>query len=314
MQLDLVIVTFNRLDKLKKSLQCYDEQTQRFRNLILIDNCSTDGTREFLDEWAKLESCFHKIVIHSDENMGGSGGFYLGQKKAMELGADWIFIADDDAYAAPNMVEEFYDYLSKNCTNKISAVCAKVLRTDGTIATDHRDRFLITDGKKWPYKRFNRLHVLETEYTKEVFSIDLLSYVGSFLNSKALLKYGLVNPNYFIFYDDTEHSLRLRKYGSILVVPKITIVHEGGVTEEKKGYVSWRSYYSTRNCTHMLLKHFPRTAIFDVYMGFRRIIGRKLHHHSSNALDIQQERAIWDAFWGKLGKHKKYKPGWESQK
>ena len=85
-KLDLVIVTFNRLEKLKKALSCYEKQTSPFRNLILVNNCSTDGTKEYIDEWQREKTFFGKIVIHTDENLGGSGGFYLGQKKAAELG------------------------------------------------------------------------------------------------------------------------------------------------------------------------------------------------------------------------------------
>ena len=314
MQLDLVIVTYNRLEKLKKALQCYENQTRGFRNLILVDNCSTDGTREWLDEWgASTSDKFNKKVIHAEENLGGSGGFYLGQKKAMELGADWVFVADDDAYAAPTMVEEFYKFVSNHDSSKLSAICATVRNMDGSIAEYHRDRYEIVNGTNWFYKEFKRVHVTEEEYGLKYFTIDLLSYVGSFINANAMRMYGLVNPKYFIFFDDSEHSLRLKKYGEIIVVPQMEIVHEGGTSEVKKGSISWRSYYEIRNSTHMLLKHHPRTIIKKVFEEFHRVLGRIVHHTPTNAVDILVETAVMDAAFCRLGMHKKYKPGWESQ-
>ena len=310
--LDLVIVTYNRLEKLKKALACYEQQTASFRNLIVVDNCSTDGTAEFLDKWQSIKSGkFQKIVNHSPENVGGSGGFHLGQKKAMELGADWVFVADDDAYAAPNMIEEFYRFTESHDASRFSAICAAVKNMDGSIAPYHRDRVRIEPGDKWPYKKFFRDTVKDDEYESEFFTIDLLSYVGAFLNAKSLRKSGLVDPSFFIFFDDSEHSLRLRKCGKIIVVPKMEIMHEGGNSETKKDVLVWRYYYQVRNETRMLLKHYPRTAIKGVLFELRRIVGRKLHHAPYNQADLLTETAVWDALWCNMGKHKKYKPGWE---
>ena len=93
-----VIVTYNRLEKLKKALKCYETQTMLPKYLVIVNNCSTDGTKDYLNEWLKETSFIKKIVINTESNLGGSGGFYIGQKKALELDVDWIYLADDDAY------------------------------------------------------------------------------------------------------------------------------------------------------------------------------------------------------------------------
>lgn len=310
--LDIVIVTYNRLEKLKKALHCYEEQSQGFRNLILVNNCSTDGTKEWIDKWASESSDkFLKVVIHAPKNMGGAGGFYLGQKKSLELGADWVFVADDDAYATPNMVEEFYKFTNEHDCRGYSAICASVHNLDDRIDEYHRDRYEIIDGRNWLFKELRRFHVTEDDYKKEYFSIDFLSYVGSFINASAMKKYGTANHDYFIFFDDSEHSIRLKKFGDIIVVPRIKINHEGGATGKDSNVLSWRSYYSMRNEFHMRLKHFPRTTIYDIYIALRKFGGRIIHRRNTNEYDMLEETAIFDAIRGHLGKHKKYKPGWE---
>ena len=80
MTVDVVIVTYNRLEKLKKAIASYENQTRTFRNMIVVNNHSTDGTQEFLEAWKMEKAAFSKYVISTDDYLGGSGGYYLGQK------------------------------------------------------------------------------------------------------------------------------------------------------------------------------------------------------------------------------------------
>ena len=51
MELGVVIVTFNRLEKLKEALKAYEMQTRRPDRILVVDNCSTDGTDAYLQKW-----------------------------------------------------------------------------------------------------------------------------------------------------------------------------------------------------------------------------------------------------------------------
>lgn len=306
MTLDIAIVTYNRLEKLKKALLHYEQQTSAFRNLIIVNNCSTDGTSEFLKEYCSQEHYkFQTILINTDENLGGSGGFYLGQKKALELNADWVMVADDDAYAAPDMVEQFYNFIEHHDSSKISAVCAAVYNSDNTINTYHRRRISIHKCTI-----FNSHGVNINEYQKKEFNIDLLSYVGSFINKKALKKIGTVNRHYFIYHDDTEHSLRLKKYGPIITVPNIRITHDDENSADLKNnpIPHWKLYYLKRNHMHMLIKHYPKCVINDYIFQLRCTVGAWLHHPQMNVYEEIERKAMWDAFWHRMGKSKKYHP------
>lgn len=69
-----VIVTFNRLGKLPKTLETVRAQTHDCEWVVVVNNASTDGTRAYLDglDDPKL------VVLHLDENLGGAGGFEHG--------------------------------------------------------------------------------------------------------------------------------------------------------------------------------------------------------------------------------------------
>ena len=68
---DIVIVTYNRLAKLQYALECYDKQTMPFRTLIVVDNNSTDGTKEEIENIPQLE------VFLGNGSLFYSGGMRL---------------------------------------------------------------------------------------------------------------------------------------------------------------------------------------------------------------------------------------------
>ena len=308
--LALVIVTFNRIEKLKKTLLHYDQQTADFSSLIVVNNASNDGTDQYLSEWSNIKSSYKKYVINLPENMGGSGGFYEGQKFALTLNPDWIYVADDDAYADRDMIAEFYRFIEERNTDNISAVCATVYNADGSIAYEHR-RYL-------RYKNYIKQMMIPsyaTDYEKAYFNIDLLSYVGSFLKVSALLKIGLVNPRYFIYEDDSEHSLRLKKNGDILCVPKMKIIHDSGqniAIADEDVVVSWRDYYAIRNLLNKMVCHNIFTAIYITGAYVKKMLIRGKNMHKDERRMICQ--ALVDAWCDKLGKHKIYSPGWQINK
>lgn len=307
MKLSIVIVTFNRLEKLKKAISLYEQQTINGKidyRLIVVNNCSTDGTTDFLNEWGKTESPFEKVIINTESNLGGAGGFYTGEKKALELGSDWVFVADDDAYPHKDMIEKFIEYQSKHDCSNISAICAAVYKPNETVDLAHRLLFkklglFKEESKNCPIEFFN----------KDKFEFDLLSYVGPFINSNALKKVGLIEPKYFIYSDDTEHSLRLKKYGKIICVPCIKITHEAGGDQEKKPNITtWREYYLLRNRLNMHKRHHKLVALYAFIAQFRRLY---LTNREKGERRKMLRTAFWDAYLNRLGKHKIYKPGWQ---
>ena len=301
MNVDVVIVTYNRLEKLKKTISYYDNLTSFPRNIVIVNNNSTDGTKEFLEIWEKESSNYKKHILHLNENIGGSGGFYEGQKYALGLDPDWIMLADDDAYPDASSFTLFEEFVSTHNTDDISAICSSVLKTDGSIDTSHRCRYHFIKGLF-----FERLRSEIEEYDKEWFEIDLLSYVGCFIKKESLRKAGLVNPKYFIYCDDTEHSIRLKKQGRIICVPGIKIVHDDQ-NIKNMNIASWKDYYGYRNEIDMLKKHHPLAAI----AWSRRQL--KVLKQYPNKLKIYKT-ALKDAWRGKLGIHELYKPGWTSEK
>ena len=135
----VVLVTYNRLEKLKIALNSYEVQSRKPTHIIVVNNNSSDGTSEFLKEWELSSTLSKHTVINTGKNLGGAGGFYIGMKKAIELGADWIWVADDDAYPDNNAFKVLSITIGNNTFSDVACFCGAVyIGKSNSIDTDHR--------------------------------------------------------------------------------------------------------------------------------------------------------------------------------
>ena len=306
MKIGAVIVTYNRIKELRCCLAAYEAQTLPPAFVLVVDNHSTDGTKEWLDEWAGGKLPFMALVHHLDQNYGGCGGFYRGMEAAMQKDFDWLWIADDDAYPAPDALEKLAAFMQSHPkeTGECSALCAAVMdrACPQQVIPGHRRRM------KKGFLNIPESIVSTEEYKKEYFSLDLFSYVGTAIKKETLQTAGLPEKDYFIYYDDSEHSVRVRRAGPIYCVPACKILHPNA-PPENHGPLKWKDYYSIRNVLLEYQKNFPG----------RYYAMRLLRCYANALLSKTAERrtmyleAIREARAGHKGLHPVYKPGWMSK-
>ena len=138
MEIGVVLVTYNRIDKLKIALKSYEKQTILPKYILVVNNNSTDGTKEYLEEWKKEQNGIEKIIINLEKNTGGSGGFYEGLKNSLNLNAKWVWVADDDAYPKEDAFEVAQKYFEEHKNDNLSAICGTVYTANETIDYSHR--------------------------------------------------------------------------------------------------------------------------------------------------------------------------------
>lgn len=302
MRITAVIVTFNRLEKLKKTLLAFDSQIVFPDKVLVVDNHSTDSTNQFLNNWKSDSKNFEKEVITLPHNMGGSGGFHAGLEKCITDGAEWIWVSDDDAYPQKDAFKIARDFIAEN-NDGISAICGTVLY-EGGIDYHHRRRM--------SYKGFSIYDISSNkdDYKMDSFELNVFSYAGTIINLNALKTVGTTLEDYFIWYDDTEHSLRLSKVGKIVCVPSIKVFHDIGKSVDYG--LTWKKYYGERNSLDMYRRHFPkRVYFFVVIKSYLRVIKKFITGHKESAKLLKC--AIKDSRSRKFGIHPIYKPGWKPE-
>lgn len=314
MKIGVVLVTYNRLEKLKIALNAYNDQEVKPHYVLVVNNNSNDGTKEYLENcWQKEDSAYTRYVVNLDKNTGGSGGFYEGLKRSLELDADWVWVADDDAYPKKDAFKIGKEYLENynDSEKNISAICGTVLKSDGkSIDCSHRRKIYTSFLNRilQPYSK-------ESDYKKDEFEINGFSYVGTMINKEKLKQTDLTKKDYFIYYDDTEHSYRLSKLGKIICIPKLQVVHDAPHSDMNE-IVKWKLYYLVRNTLDFIRCNFDekyfKMACFEVPFKFK--VAVLLYGKDKKSGYAMIKEAVKDAKANKTGLHEIYKPGWNPNK
>ncbi len=237
MDICCIIVTYNRLQLLKESINSVLMYKDKIKKIIVVNNASTDGTTEYLDNICNSEN---KLVhVKLEKNIGGSGGFYEGIKKSFEYNCDWVWIMDDDTIVKKGSLENLIKPIEE--VDNVGFVCSKVVWNDGNIHYMNIPQ-IKPIVKGIPFNRYENYLV-----------IDSCSFVSVLINTKAIRKVGLPYKEFFIWSDDTEYTQRISNNGYIgLYSNKSLVEHRTGTNynvdihkDTKNNY--WKYSYGIRN-------------------------------------------------------------------
>ncbi len=247
-RLAAVVVTFNRIEFLKKTVQV--TLNSDLDSLVIVNNASTDGTKE----WLGTLSDTRLHVINLDKNVGGAGGFNIGFDYVVNvIDMDWLVCYDDDAYPEANAISIFQ---SLELSDKIAGVASAVYLPDGRICEMNRPSrnpfATLSSIIKTILKFRSGFHVSDDEYDKtDLVNIDYSSFVGCFLRIDAIRKYlGLPREDLFIYADDIIYTYGIGSSGLTHVfAPSIKFIHDcSTLTKNNKIYEPvWKVYYTYRN-------------------------------------------------------------------
>lgn len=245
----VVVVTYNRLELLKKTIQTINSQTYEVNKIFIVDNNSVDGTKEYL---STIKDNTIVPILH-ERNMGGAGGFHTGIKKAYEEDMDWIWIMDDDCHPWEDALERLVSVLKEEfiIPEKVGFLTSRVLWKDGSICKMNIPR---------PARDWNAMHGLNKSITK----ILSCSFVSILLNRDAIRKVGLPVKEFFIYFDDVEYTTRISDLMNGYYIPNSSVTHLMEDNEEtfnlykykNKKYL-WKLNYDIRNGTSYIKYNDP---------------------------------------------------------
>lgn len=242
-----VVVTFNRLEKLKTVIASIEQQEHAVASLIVVDNASTDGTHEYL---AELQTTVPLEIVTMTRNSGGAGGFAEGMRRGYASGADHVWIMDDDCYPTPasvgTLVRGFEESVAELGPD-VPFACSVVQFVDGNICEMNNPL------PTWDWGR------LLVKGQRNVM-VTACSFVSVLIPRWAIAEYGLPYSEYFIWFDDREYTLRLTKRCPGVQVLDSVVVHDMGdnrgvnfaMVDQKS---LWKFEYGVRNEASYTLHH-----------------------------------------------------------
>lgn len=209
------IVTLNRLQKLAHTLTAC--RSLGFDQVVIVDNGSSDGTRDFLRSQTDVSSIF------SEQNEGGSGGFSRIMRYFFEqTDAEFLLLMDDDAYPSFDQ-NHLLDTIAAHSPRGYMAYACKVTYPDGTLCEMNRP------GKNilihHPFSQAHRDFHIDDTSTETV--VDFAGFVGLVLTREAIRSSGVVSKQFFIYSDDTYYTLSISRLGGkILYCPQLIFTHD----------------------------------------------------------------------------------------
>lgn len=235
MGLSVVIVNFNTLDLLQRCLEQLKEVLTAFpAEIVLADNASTDGSREWIQALASQQ--IHCVL--SPENLGFAGGCNLGIQQAT---GEYILLLNTDAFPESGALETLVEYLEQHpdvgivgpqlvypggrwqrSTGRIPSPCSAFLDALGITSFEHTLATIMWPliGHRWRSR-----------------AVEYVDGACMLIRRAVVDQIGDLDERFFFFVEDAEYCARARRHGwKVKYVPQSHVVHLRGGSSSQKDY------------------------------------------------------------------------------
>jgi GT2 family glycosyltransferase len=293
MRLVAVVLNWNGGDDTLAALE-----SLRGIETICVDNGSADGSDRAVEEgFPEVE------LVRTGANLGFAGGNNVGIRRALERGADWVLLLNNDAVVEPGLREA----LERATVERPDAglLGCQVLFPDGETVQYAGAVFrawLGYSGRETGHGRTDRFDRLDG--VDRVVDVDRVDGAAMAVSRAAAERAGLLDEKLFAYAEDVEWSLRARQAGfGVIFVPAARVRHTGSASTG--GGVSPTSlYYDTRNTIVVCERYRP---LPPGLRALRRLV--VVGAHLAQAASLPRRRAAagavvagWrDARAGRLG-------------
>jgi GT2 family glycosyltransferase len=231
LRVTVVVVSWEGAHLLPDCLDSLQAQTLPHR-VVVVDNASTDGTAELLSARPEVQ------VVRTARNEGFAGGV---QRGIDVVETEFVALLNNDAVAAPDWLAELVR--AADAHPEAAAITSMMLLADTTPPRVNNAGVVLLDS--W-------------------YGADRGLGESALLRTTAVQQVGGFATDFFLYYEDTELSWRLRDAGwTIRVQPSAVVVHEHSATVDQRSRSF--AYHNERNRLWMLMRRAsPRTAVTAV--------------------------------------------------
>jgi GT2 family glycosyltransferase len=238
-----VILNTNRRQDTLECLASLAQSSYRRLRTIVLDNASTDGSV------AAIESAFPDVTVLSlQDNRGYAGNNNVGIQAAMNVGADWVFVLNEDTVLASDCIETLVH--GGESDPRIGMV--------GPLVYHHNEPTVIQSAGGVLNARWQSSHLAMNEVDEGQYQtphpVSWLNGCALLVRRKLIEQVGMLDERFFYYWEETDWCLRAHNEGwRIVHVPEAKLWHKG-VQRDYRPSPSV-AYYNTRNRLLFLSKH-----------------------------------------------------------
>lgn len=250
LDLSIIVISWNVSALLRECLRSIPEAAHGLTyELIVIDNASTDGSPDMVEREFPAAH-----VIRSERNTGFAGGNNQAIRQT-DPNSRYILLLNSDTLVPPGALREMIRFLDDH--PQAGAASPRLQRPDGApqpfaFGSDPTLPYLIARGISQNLLR----RYLHDWNTTAVQSVDWVSGACLIVRRQAIERAGLLDENMFMYFEDAEWCLRIRKCGwKVYYVPTVSITHIGGQSLAQNP-AARRAYYQSME--YLYAKHYGR--------------------------------------------------------
>jgi GT2 family glycosyltransferase len=254
----IVIVNWNKKSDVLTLLDSLRDLNYPDYDIIVVDNASTDGSVEAIRErFPDIE------LIVNKENLGGTGGFNTGMRCAIQKGTyKYIWLLDNDVRIQTNTLTELVTVMEND--EKIGIAGSRIIEPDTDITVECGSYLRKDTIGVIPYLR-NAKKI----YDYDVVDVDYVAVCSALVRMSILKHVGLMDERFFIFWDDMDWGMSIKKKGFRVVAVPRSIVYHPSFTERDRGLLT-NYYYGIRNSLLTYAKHFSNYKLMMILYNFFR--------------------------------------------
>ena len=240
----IIILNWNNWSDVIECLESLKNNDYPNYEVVIVDNGSK--------ERPQAPSSDIKI-IYNKKNLGFSEGNNIGIKYALENGADYVLLLNNDTIVSNNFLSKLVKVAESD--KEIGMTAPKIY------SYDQKDKIWFAGGKiNWLYNKGEMKGYDEIDRGQydlpEMQNSDYLTGCCLLVKKNVIEKIGLLPEEYFLYYEDTDWSFSVQKAGfKNVFVPGSKIWHKGSKSSQEFSvpYI----YYHVRNGLILAKKYAP---------------------------------------------------------
>lgn len=275
-----VVVTYNGMHWLPRHIDALIKSTIPLE-VVFVDNGSFDGSQDY------IQANFPKAhLIDSKENLGFGKANNIGVKYALENGADFVFLLNQDAYLDESTVADCLKAFSLN-GDEIALVSPVHLNGEGS-ALDVGFQRCISEELCPGYVSDMALDKLKKDYP--IYSVNAAAWL---LKSEVVKRIGLFSDAFFHYGEDINFQQRLKYFGyKSLLVPNAFIFHDRAERKGEKSELGKKIEVKTNQMTILMNINEPFSLSIKKVLKYAGLL--IFEGKVAKGLSL-----IWDCFWNR---------------